>query len=206
MKGLVLKELYAAKTTLKSALTSAVIFTVMAIGMKSPGYLGAALMILISTCVINSIAYDESSKWDMMLITMPVTAKQAVGAKYVSFLLFDVIGFVYSAVIYAVIEKDLPGACIFGGSMAVAAILYMSLLVPVYVKYGVQKARMIFFAAIFLPIFLIVLLASVAKDIGISMIFISNEKAVFIALSAVAALCFIVSLNVSAKIYSKKDF
>ena len=74
MKGLVLKELYAAKTTLKSALTSAVLFTVMAIGMKSPGYLGAALMILISTCVINSIAYDESSKWDMMLITMPVYA------------------------------------------------------------------------------------------------------------------------------------
>ena len=70
MKGLVLKELYAAKTTLKSALTSAVLFTVMAIVMKSPGYLGAALMILISTCVINSIAYDESSKWDMMLITM----------------------------------------------------------------------------------------------------------------------------------------
>ena len=90
--------------------------------------------------------------------------------------------------------------------MAVAAILYMSLLVPVYVKYGVQKARMIFFAAIFLPILLIVLLASVADDIGISMVFISNEKAVFIALSAVAALCFIVSLNVSAKIYSKKDF
>ena len=125
MKGLVLKELYAAKTTLKSALTSAVLFTVMAIGMKSPGYLGAALMILISTCLINSIAYDESSKWDMMLITMPVTAKQAVGAKYVSFLLFDVIGFVYSAIIYAVIEKDLPGAFIFGGSMAVAATVYV---------------------------------------------------------------------------------
>ena len=48
MNGLVLKELYAAKTTLKSALTSAVLFTVMAIGMKSPGYLGAALMILIA--------------------------------------------------------------------------------------------------------------------------------------------------------------
>ena len=139
MKGLVLKELYAAKTTLKSALTSAVLFTVMAIGMKSPGYLGAALMILISTCIINSIAYDESSKWDMMLITMPVTAKQAVGAKYVSFLLFDAIGFVYSAVIYAVIEKDLPGAFIFGGSMAVAAILYMSLLVPVYVNTACKK-------------------------------------------------------------------
>ena len=123
MKGLVLKELYAAKTTLKSALTSAVLFTVMAIGMKSPGYLGAALMILISTCLINSIAYDESSKWDMMLITMPVTAKQAVGAKYVSFLLFDVIGFVYSAVIYAVIEKDLPGAFIFTSSRLYLATL-----------------------------------------------------------------------------------
>ena len=206
MKGLVLKELYAAKTTLKSALTSAVVFTVMAIWMKSPGYLGAALMILISTCVINSIAYDESSKWDMMLITMPVTAKQAVGAKYVSFLLFDGIGFVYSGVIYAIIEKDLPGALIFGGSMAVAVIPYMSLLVPVYIKYGVQKARMIFFAAIFLPILLIVLLASVADDIGISIISQANEIAVFITLLAVAVLCFIVSLNVSAKIYSKKDF
>ncbi len=206
MKGLVLKELYAAKTTLKSALTSAVVFTVMAIWMKSPGYLGAAIMILISTCVINSIAYDESSKWDMMLITMPVTAKQAVGAKYVSFLLFDGIGFVYSGVIYAIIEKDLPGALIFGGSMAVAVIPYMSLLVPVYIKYGVQKARMIFFAAIFLPILLIVLLASVADDIGISIISQANEIAVFITLLAVAVLCFIVSLNVSAKIYSKKDF
>ena len=206
MKGLVLKEIYTAKTTLKSALASTMIFTTMAMVMKSPTYLGAALMILISTCVINSIDYDENSKWDMMLITMPVTAKQAVGAKYVSFLLFDVIGFVYSAVIYAVIEKDLPGAFFFSGSMALAVISYMSLLVPVYVKYGVQKARRIFFIAIFLPIFLIVLLASVADDIGISMIFLSNEKAVFIALPAIAALCFIVSLNISAKIYSKKSF
>lgn len=206
MKGLILKEIYAAKTTLKSALVTAMVFTVMAIGMKSPGYLAAAVMVLISTCTINSIAYDESSKWDMTLCTMPVSPKQAVGAKYISFLILDAIGFIYSLIMCAAIEKDLTDAFTFGLAMVLVTIIYMSFLIPVYIKYGVQKARMIFFIAIFLPVFLIVFLASMADDIGISIFLQSKESAVFAGLRVIAVICFITSLNISAKIFAKKDF
>ena len=94
MKGILLKDLYIAKSGIIITLTSLFVLTfglsflldVTAILMLAPAVSTAAVYI--------SITNDASSKWNKNVITMPVTRAQIIGTKYILYILLSAVGII----------------------------------------------------------------------------------------------------------------
>lgn len=93
MKGILLKDLYIAKSGIIVTLTA---LFVLAFGLSFLLDASSILMLApaISTvAVYMSITNDASSKWNKNVITMPVSRDQIIGAKYILYLLLSVFQF-----------------------------------------------------------------------------------------------------------------
>ena len=94
MKGILLKDLYIAKSGIIVTLTA---LFVLAFGLSFLLDASSILMLApaISTvAVYMSITNDASSKWNKNVITMPVSRDQIIGAKYILYLLLSAIGII----------------------------------------------------------------------------------------------------------------
>ena len=94
MKGILLKDLYIAKSDIIVTLTA---LFVLAFGLSFLLDASSILMLApaISTvAVYMSITNDASSKWNKNVITMPVSRDQIIGAKYILYLLLSAIGII----------------------------------------------------------------------------------------------------------------
>ena len=92
MKGVLLKDLYIAKSGIVIAL---VCLFVLAFGFSFLLDVSSVLMLApaISTiAVYNSITSDASSKWNKNVITMPVSRDQIIGTKYILYILLSAFG------------------------------------------------------------------------------------------------------------------
>ena len=108
MKGILLKDLYIAKSGIIVTLTA---LFVLAFGLSFLLDASSILMLApaISTvAVYMSITNDASSKWNKNVITMPVSRDQIIGAKYILYLLLSAIP-VSTLLGETVIETEVDG-------------------------------------------------------------------------------------------------
>ena len=82
MVGLMLKDLLTMRRYLKSLLGVCVLLGAMGFILKSPSYVsGVGGVTSFLVCMV-SFSYDENAKWDAYGLTLPVTRKTCVQAKY----------------------------------------------------------------------------------------------------------------------------
>lgn len=98
MKGLLLKDLYIAKSNIVVTLVG---LLTIGFGLSSLMETSALLIIapaVSTTAVFISITSDDNSKWNMNVITMPVTRAQIIGEKYLMYIILSLIGIVIAVI------------------------------------------------------------------------------------------------------------
>jgi ABC-2 type transport system permease protein len=165
MTNLIIKDLLLQKRT---ALISIIYIPLMLLFFHSTGETGplagpavfAAAMVAVTYMLVgNACAYEDKSKADMVLNSMPVNRAQIVAARYLSIYVFMGIGIVYYLVIMWAIQLACLPVEVYPLSVegllgaAFAVTLMNSIYLPVFFKWGYIKSRMVSFIMFFVFFF-----------------------------------------------------
>lgn len=206
MKGLIIKDLFNLKKYAKLVAGMFLILTVYAIVLKDTTFLTAMIPLYFAMMTITSFSYDDLAKWDSYALSMPITRKDMVLSKYLLALILQVVGIAISIVITIIISYT-------GGntldwdqikiSLAImgAVTVFISIILPLIYKFGVEKSRLSILTVCFIPTILVVLGAKVGltpptKEQIMSVIYLFP----ILIILAIAA-----SFMISCNIYRNKD-
>ena len=118
------------------------------IGFSTDGSFMIGYLTMISAILtISTISYDEFDNGYLFLLTLPVTRRSYVTAKYIFCFLGDLVGWAAASVIYA-------GCCLAKGAglgmeQLAAALVFLpvvglmsAVMLPLQLKYGAEKSRL----------------------------------------------------------------
>lgn len=163
MTGLMLKDMYSLRTYfLKQLALMTVLYLAISVGlMKNFSFLSPMLTMSVVMMLISSFSVDEESSWDSYALTLPVTPRAIVGAKYLLFygalLGTGVIASVLCGVLDSFTYRNgfLEIAASTGGVIVVYMLVTVFML-PLFFKLGAEKARVAMTLCFILPFLLIV--------------------------------------------------
>lgn len=212
MKGLLLKDIYNLKRLGKQYALICAGMLVWSAFMKNYSFFSMMFMLSGIMSVISSFSFDEAVHFEKYALTLPVTKKNLVQAKYILLLVFLVgsflIGIIGSVLLELIMEGrilELQEQLISAVSVASLFLLAFSIMIPAIFKLGVEKGRMLLvgiytgiFALVWGGIYLL-------KDLGIH--FSDSTASKFFGAAAVVILAFLfISYRVSIKIVEKKEW
>jgi len=207
MKGVLLKDLYIAKSGIVIAL---VCLFVLAFGFSFLLDVSSVLMLApaISTiAVYNSITSDASSKWNKNVITMPVSRDQIIGTKYILYILLSAAGII--VVLAALGILSLLGAAVtvyallFNTSIGVsAALLAGGISLPCVYFFDPEKSQIVFLISFIASSWIITALVLL---INLFMPVKDNTLLAFYIVLAISFAWFVVSYKIAAVLYRKRD-
>ena len=214
MKGLILKDICNQLGQLKAFAMMLVIFIV-CFANSAEGTLIIMCVVYATVMVINNLAMDESCQWEIFALTMPVTRRQLVLAKYIVAIFYALLGIVVGTAATLIIR--LLG---FGSGDAtfwellqisvvgiVIAAIFISLLLPVEFKYGVQKGRLVLFGvAAFIGGGGVLLSGKEDMLDGFFSRFSGTVGGLFFGALTLLLLLLLISFTISSRIMEKKEF
>lgn len=215
MKGLLLNNYYSMQDNIKM---SAVIlaFLCVAVAIIGKSMLSMAISVSIFIFPVNigsSLLADETSKWNKFEITMPVSRRDIVKCKYLSYLILVIIGMISSIAILLILVisgqkidmQQLGFSYLFGLSLAMftGAFLY-----PLLLKLGALKSELLIIIS---AMFSLVCIIGVSLGVGIVMAGSFgaaniNAPQVSVGSFIISVICFVVSYFISVRIHGNKEF
>lgn len=207
MKGVLLKDLYIAKSGIVIAL---VCLFVLAFGFSFLLDVSSVLMLApaISTiAVYNSITSDASSKWNKNVITMPVSRDQIIGTKYILYILLSAAGIIVVLATLGILS--LLGAAVtvyallFNTSIGVsAALLAGGISLPCVYFFDPEKSQIVFLVSFIASTGIITALVLL---INLFMPVKDNTLLAFYIVLAISFAWFVVSYKIASVLYRKRD-
>ncbi len=209
MKSMILKDLY---NISHNARSMALTMTVLACTLFSSGIEGylAMSIFMFSMMIATTFSFDDMSKWNSYALVMPVGKKQVVAAKFVVLLLFCTAGAFWGLGIGSIAGILIP-AVEFSTAMLLELLLYTpiyillgmlygGLCIPLFFRYGAEKARtlVIFSAAVIVALVLLV-------DFIGDRFFADADTILGVLCTAAALLLLYLSYRISCSIFEKKD-
>ena len=147
MKGLLLKELYQLKHSIKAQGFSLVLFVVLGLAMKSTVYVGMMVTVLITNMILLTVGYDEQASWKRYAMTMPLRRRDLVTVKYLLLYLLTICSVVFTTLVGIPInilaDISMLESFLTALGCAVFSLLSTSANIMLCTKYGVEKARLI---------------------------------------------------------------
>jgi ABC-type transport system involved in multi-copper enzyme maturation permease subunit len=210
MIGLLLKDIYTMRQYVKTLLFMLVFFAVISAGLDNPAIFFEGFIILMSMMLtISSFSYDDLAKWDRYALTLPVSRKEIVAAKYLLSIVLcvaaTVISFLIAAIVLAV--KPVEGFGLTEQLFATAAIISIAffftvVLLPLTFNFGVEKSRLLMFVIFAAPSADVIAL----NKLGISMPTEASLMSFLKLLPLIVILLYYLSYRLSVRIFSKKEF
>ena len=222
IKGLIEKDLYNL-SSYKTSLIIVIIFCGIAIIGTGNINLGPIIICtIIGMISLSTFSYDEISKSNKYILTLPTNRKEIIKAKYIlaigSTILGGILGIILTIIIANIMNYVRPDNLIdlnyeslitttIGGMFGIS--LIQAIQIPSIYKWGAEKGRVQMFILVFI---LIVLVAGVGylimkSSFNIDLAKIENimQQYGLILLLALMAVMYYISYKVSNKIYSKKE-
>ncbi len=217
MKGLLIKDLNLMKMQKKFLAVIVAIAVCMTFSMNDVSFILGYLTFLIPFFALSTISYDEYDNGNAFLFSLPITRKEYVIEKYVFCLLLGIGSYLLAILLTTVFgivknSSDLPE--ILTGSPLVAGVmlLFLSLMLPMQLKYGAEKGRiaMIILCGIFFALGYGIL--NVLKLLHLDLRFLletaveSYPVPVFAVIFLFLTAAFLISMKISIGIMKKKEF
>lgn len=222
IKGLIKKDLYNL-SSYKTSLIIVIIFCGIAIiGTGNINFGPIIICTIIGMISLSTFSYDEISKSNKYILTLPTNRKEIIKAKYIlaigSTILGGILGIILTIIIANIMNYVRPEKLIdlnyeslitttIGGMFGIS--LIQAIQIPSIYKWGAEKGRVQMFILVFI---LIVLVAGVGylimkSSFNIDLAKIENimQQYGLILLLALMAVMYYISYKVSNKIYSKKE-
>ncbi len=152
MKGLILKDIYNFSNQGKQVVIVLIFFCVCFATEAAEGVLICMCTIMGAMFILTTMAMDEANQWNRFVCTMPVTRGQIVQAKYASAVLFCLLGLaagMMATMIAVLVRGDVLDWHVIGMTVAmglVIVLLLISVILPITLKYGVNKGRYVLMA------------------------------------------------------------
>lgn len=204
--GLVCQELYTMKKTIYLYIVAMAVYLAIGIAGGNASMFNAFLLFFASMLVIAGFAYNEKNNWDLFANTMPVSRKQMVGSHYILMFLFVGTGFLVDILLCmgtaANSGENLTELLAEQYAILVVAVIYMLVFIPIIIKLGSEKARIVLIFLYALPI----LLARGIAEIGFP-VPTDEQIQLLLGISPLFLLAgTVISYLISVGIYQKKDF
>lgn len=206
MKGLILKDLLNLKGTFKTVGVMILFFAVVFIPAGNDFIFGI-IIIMFAMMVITTMSYDDLAKWDAYALTMPVTRKEIVLSKYLVLGILNISGAILSLII-GIIGTIIMGRSFSMEILAIIGVIFLialvfgSLILPLINKFGTEKARLMLFLCILIPMGIIFLLEKTNIPIPTT----DNPWIYLFLLIGFTLGSLIISFVISLRIYEKKEF
>lgn len=217
MKGLFIKDLRLMKNQRNFLITLALMFLVLIVtGVDASFFMGyVPFLLLIVT--MSTITYDEQDNSMGFLMALPVSRQTYVLEKYLLSASFGIGGFAVTFVMFLITEKAEGSSMTFENYLLifmgflVFVILFLSLMIPIQLKFGSEKGRMVLFAIFFGIIGLVYLVNKVLTvDFTQTAFYQTITQLPMGILMAMALVLFVIFVFISAKIslgvMKKKEF
>lgn len=208
MLGLVYKDLMVMRRTLLLYGAMGIVYGIIAIYGDQYGMVFALMMIVSAMVPVSAISYDERSKWDKIVNTMPLSRKEIVLSKYLLAILLTAISSVIIFAFYMLVpEMPLEEKAVITAVMAMMAMIYQAALMPVMFKFGSEKGRTMMLAILFVPAVLIFAIGEMnIIDVNAAISFLErNEAMIPYLMAGFVLVIYSLSMALSVKIYEKKD-
>jgi len=207
MAGLILKDFLNLKHYSKMFLFFLAFFTIGSYAMDMQNYFTSMTVFLFIMLPITSFAYDQQAKWELFAVAMPVTRNEIVLGKYVLAGILIVLGSAFSILLAIVIQLlkgravDVPEMLTSTGTTAVLGAIFISIMIPLIYRYGVEKTRMLLLIVAGVPVLLVILLSEMGGGVPEM-----AEIQAWLFLSPVAAAAALAaSYLISCKIFQRTD-
>ena len=172
--------------------------------------------VALSTMGLNSLSYDTSAGWDRYADALPYGRRRVVTAKYLMMLLgmlgamAVLLGMIGLRVLLAALPVGLPldgfsGAQVLAivGIMLMTATLYAVVLMPMAIKFGLEKTRLLYVIFICAGVlFLTEYLPTAGYVLPVGM----RREVLAAGFVLVCGILWVVSWRISVGIYQKKEF
>ena len=203
MKALIRKDLYSTVVSFRSVFLIMAVFAAVTIFVPNTGFYIPYLVVLPGTLASTFINLETREKWNVCALTLPVSRRTVVTARYVCTLLMVLCGAFVGGVCLALRAlRGFEGAGIFESlAMCLAAgLLVPSVTVPMAYKFGAEKGR-------YLVMFLIIgvmigLMALSGEDLQMSAL--PAWLSPWTLLALIIAL-YVFSWAISLQVYEKKE-
>ena len=210
MNSLILKDFISLKSYSKTLAIIIGFFTIITFTNDEPSFLSGMIILIMSMLPITSFSYDQHAKWDLFSQTLPVSRKQLVMSKYVLGIISIVAGVILAILLNVAVllvkslEVDIWYLISANSLIALVALLYLSILIPLVYKFGVEQSRLLTIVVLAIPS----LLAIALSKAGVSIPVLDEiTPAIFVAIGLVFVVCvMLISYVISVRIYMKKDF
>ena len=206
MKGLLKKDWYMARKYCRSYILIVLVYGVLG-SLPQGSFLRALPGVMAAMIPVTILAYDERSHWEEYSKTLPCTAKEMVGSKYLLGISFQLVALLISTlsyVIYAKTNNCFSGPDFIGnmGSILVLSALAGSLCLPVMFRWGVEKGRIAYYAVIVLAMVISSVITALQEN-GVFTAVIPHGWAPLLLIAAAAALE-LGSWSLSVRFYAKR--
>ena len=210
MNSLILKDFISLKSYSKTLAIIILFFTIITFTNDEPSFLSGMIILIMSMLPITSFSYDQHAKWDLFSQTLPVSRKQLVISEYVRGIISIVVGAILAILLNVAVllvkslEVDIWYLILANSLIALVALLYLSILIPLVYKFGVEKSRLLTIVVLAIPS----VLAIVLSNAGVSIPVLDEiTPAIVVAIGLVFVVCvMLISYVISVRIYMKKDF
>lgn len=216
LKGLLTKEIILIKGYKKTL----ILFTILAAMIcffndSITTFIPIYLPLILGMIALNSFAYDNQSNLDRYLLSFPVNKKDVILSKYIYIFSLTVLGAILG-IVFAIILQIIRDSSLLNVediiSTGVGALFGMMILqifqIPILVKYGYEKGRMV-------RMLVIILLVMIAGAISLTQFKITSlsideilnmlKQYGFYIIAIITVLLYILSYKISYNIYKKKE-
>ena len=222
IKGLLKKDLYNL-ASYKTTLIIVVLFCGIAIiGTDAICWGSVVIGIIVGMISLSTFSYDEMSKSNKYILTLPVTRKEIVLEKYVlaigATILGGILGFIVTLLVGNVMNYLRPDNLIdinietllatsVGGMFGIS--LIQSIQIPSIFKWGAEKGRIQMFIVLFVLVIIGAIAGFLLKQAGLSVDIEKLENILnnfgLVALILLSCLMYFISYKISYKIYKNKE-
>ena len=219
MKGLLKKDLALLANTGKSYV--GVLLFCMVLGLvngEMKQFSLGFLVMMLSLAALSTFSYDEFDNSMAFLMVLPVSRKMYVLEKYLFGGMLGFGGFAAALILFLISEKNNASSMTFTQYVLLILcflafiVLFLSLMIPVQLKFGSEKGRIVLFIIFFGIIGIVYLLSRLTKKIPAQVLNFFQEipQLPFWLLTALAIgiyfLAIFISLKISLKIMEKKEW
>ena len=208
MKGLIFKDFVNIKSQLKMYIIFVAGFFVLGMVSGATEVLSALMPMLAVLIPITAVAYDDLSGWNGFALSMPVSRADLVTARYLFTEMIIVAMAVITCAEYIAVSRNIGEAVMTTVLLYAVSNLMFAVIMPIILKFGVQKARAIFMVIAAGAAALIVWLSGDrASAIGDAVLSVKLNDAVIFAIALAGSLLLVfISMKLSQGIYRRKDF
>ena len=214
MLGLMIKDVYTMKKQLKIVLVISLFYIIFSIADNNIGFLSFVALFANLGLILSTFSYDEKSHWDKYARIIPVSYQKVVASRYAEILFVNVFIFIILMPISFFVKRPeqeiLEVLSILVAVICVGVIL-LAIMFPIIYKIGMEKARVMLFVIMFIPICATVTLGKL--DFGLNMsLFLKSPVVNFISYHLyiicplIAAAFFVLSYKISKTIVAKKEY